>query len=353
MDYTKLYEIGEFNLLNTIVIPKLSYDTDIIFLGDDCSFINLPTQYNKLVITSDTAPRPLVWHLGDKSYYTWGWYSVIVNASDLATSGADPLAFTSMVDAHQNMYISDFEMFFEGMRDAMLAHNLLSAGGNIRAAPNFGCHCTAIGTIPDDFTITRKSAKPGDYIFSLGNNGEFAASYILAKYYGLNNLSDEDINVLYYPYIFLKDMSLLREKRIVHSASDNSDGLLGALWNIAESSDCTIKLENFEHFVSSKVKDVALRFNYNPVNLSIFWGDWQIVAVVSSDMLELFYQLIPVLNSPINYIGKIVDGPANIISNIYGYNTNVNILRSENFSSSSFNDDIFSNIESMLTASVL
>lgn len=119
-----LADWGEFRLINELVLPLLKDvlgDSPLSWpVGDDYVYIPIPRDASSLVITSDAAPRPLVWDLcADKApYNSWGWYSVLVNASDLAAAGAKPLAFTSSIDAPPDMLIEDFRQFFLGVATA-------------------------------------------------------------------------------------------------------------------------------------------------------------------------------------------------------------------------------------------
>ena len=78
-----LADLGEFRVLREVVIATLQADGSASHLGDDCAAIDLPGGSKGLVVTADAAPKPAVWYLGVEDYYTWGWYAVVANASDL------------------------------------------------------------------------------------------------------------------------------------------------------------------------------------------------------------------------------------------------------------------------------
>src|ERR1700719_2583098 len=89
-----LQEFGEFRLINEVILPTFRNGA---VHGDDCSFVPIDKEGTYLALTADAAPRPLIWELGHQSFFTWGWYSVLINASDLAAAGADPVSFLSSV----------------------------------------------------------------------------------------------------------------------------------------------------------------------------------------------------------------------------------------------------------------
>ena len=107
-----LAECGEFRLLNEIVLPLFADQAGVSPLGDDCALVDLPDGSHRLVVTSDAAPRPLAWALGHESYHTWGWYAAAVNASDLASAAAKPLALTTSLEAPSSMKVAEY---YEGL----------------------------------------------------------------------------------------------------------------------------------------------------------------------------------------------------------------------------------------------
>src|SRR5580700_6482300 len=99
----KLSDWGEFRLINEIILPILGPSTGSHAAGDDCAYFSAPA--GSFAVTSDVGPKPLVWQIGHESYFTWGWYAVAINASDIASAGAEPLAFTSSVEAPSSMRV--------------------------------------------------------------------------------------------------------------------------------------------------------------------------------------------------------------------------------------------------------
>src|ERR1043166_1576597 len=138
-----LSDIGEFDLISKVILPMLADQRLYSPLGNDCSYVELPDRENLLVITTDATPKPLAWNLGYQSYEMWGWYSVLINVSDLAAAGASPLAFTSSIEASPDMPVHEFRNFLRGLKSASEQMAISNAGGNVRAAPRFESHGTA------------------------------------------------------------------------------------------------------------------------------------------------------------------------------------------------------------------
>jgi thiamine-monophosphate kinase len=348
-----LAQYGEFRILRDIVHPALRGVSPKEGLGDDCGCVTLQSTGLDLVVTTDAVPKPAVWHLGHNSYHTWGWYSVVINLSDLAAAGADPLLFVTCVDAPDSMGASDFEEFFLGMAEACETFGVLNAGGNIRSADSFSACGTAVGVIRSGSQIRRGGCKPEDLIVCVGTCGAFSSAYIRAKAIGLRCASDHDRTCLLRPKPRIQEMRILRDAGVVSAASDNSDGVLGTLSNIAEASKCAIHLTLSDDSIPPDVRSIALEYGYDPWNLFFCWGDWQVVAAISSTKLAEFSDLARKHTIPFIPLGRAVAGAPAIYAVTDGLTRPVRVLRNESFSQSSFTRDPEAQLNRMLNESIV
>ena len=350
MNGETLQDWGEFRLINEIVLPILSSTSLSAPLGSDCAYVPIPKNSDSLVVTCDAGPKPLAWDLDYKSFWSWGWYSVIINASDLAAAGAKPLAFTSSVEAPASMPVQDFRDFFEGISNACQELDIPNAGGNIRAAPRFECHGTAIGTIQGGNLLTRSNCKPGDSIVVIGECGRFIAAYLKAKEEGIDSLPEEDWKRIVRPWPRLREMSILQKSDFINASTDNSDGILGALWNIAERSNCAIEVDMNDEFLPAPVCSAADMIKTDPWNLMFFWGDWQVVIAVAKDALVQFKTIAAKEEIQYSVIGRATEESSALYGNHAGKRKRLNLLRNENFISLSFNSNLQDHLKSMLYA---
>ncbi len=343
-----LKDLGEFALVRQVVLPIVGGDDGVSPLGDDCAFVRLPSGHHDLVVTTDVGPRPLVWHVGHQSYRTWGWYAVMINVSDLAAAGATPLAITTSIEAPGDMAVDDFKEFFQGMAEASREHGIANGGGNVRQASKFACHGTAIGVVPTGAQLRRGGARPSDLLVAVGECGRFATAYVRAKEYGFGALSCEEQTQLCRPRARVNEMQILHGRGLVSAASDNSDGLLGALWNIAEASGCAVELDMSREALPKRVAEVASEFGYNPWNLMFFWGDWQVVVSVPAARTDDFWRVAKAHHISAQNLGRVCEGPPRLVGLSEGRRHNLRLLRNENFLQSSFNTDILAHVEFML-----
>src|SRR5438128_1599876 len=139
---TELRDLGEFALLRQVVEPALRSALPPTGFGDDCMLLPLPNGSVDLAVSTDRVPRPLLFLLEPKQFWSWGWFSVAINLSDLAAAGARPLAFLNSVAAPRNMDVEDLEQFFAGIAACCREYNLWTAGGNLSSSDTFQCHGT-------------------------------------------------------------------------------------------------------------------------------------------------------------------------------------------------------------------
>lgn len=352
IDTRTLGEIGEFQIINEIILPRLKYTSTSVQIGDDCAFVELDEGANTLVVTSDATPKPLVWNLGHKSFYTWGWYSVLINASDLAAAGAKPIAFTTSVEAPSSMSVSELDDFFCGLRDACTQMGIPNAGGNLREAPRFECHGTAIGTTRGGVRLTRHGCTPGDSIYVIGHLGCFITNFLKGQRLGLHALSAEEMWTLTNPFPHIKIMQLLAEAGVVSAATDNSDGILGALWNIAERSNIGIEVFLDNNVIPENVLKTAEVESIDPWNLFFYWGDWQQVVAVPSKFSARFLQIIKKNRIQHTLIGRSIDSGPVLIGKTFEQRRKLRVLRNENFRSNSYNRSEKSLEDYMLKTSI-
>jgi thiamine-monophosphate kinase len=332
-----LSDWGEFRLINEIILRLLAPDRGSHLKGDDCAYVRVPKMADSLAITSDVGPKPLVWNIGHESYFTWGWYAVAINASDLATAGAEPLAFTSSVEAPSSMRVADFRDFFRGIASACREFGFPNAGGNIREAPRFECHGTGIGTVGEGPLLGRGGCKPGDQIVAVGECGRFITAYIHAKLRGIPALSVRERDMLLNPRPPLREMARLRRSGFLTAASDNSDGVLGSLWNIVQASSCVVEIEMSDDLIPFEIKDAAASVGADPWNLMLCWGDWQVICAVSAESVERFGKFAAAEGITVQPLGWATAGPPSLYGCRNNRRTPLNLIRNESFTSASFN----------------
>lgn len=347
-----IIEIGEFQLLENYIKPILSPVSNCL-LGDDCAIISIDKDISNIVITTDATPRPIVMNLEYESLYAWGWYTVAINISDLATTGCRPISISTSIDFPDDLPLYSVIEFFEGIRDACLEFKVAASGGNIRSGKLLAAHATATGVLKKgEANIGRSNCKAGDVLVSIGQNGIFISTYLRAMEIGYQNLSKGEKDILVKPKTQIFQMQQLCQHDLFSAASDNSDGVLGAIWNIAEKSDCGFYFDFNNICIDKYVMDIAEKYGYNPINLFLFWGDWQVITTIKKSHIQEFKNIANKINIEYTILGEAFESTPKIIGCFNDSATELNLIRNENFVNRSFNGDTLNHLDYMLKSNI-
>jgi len=342
-----LSDVGEFDLLNKYILPILNSSTDII--GDDCAFIKIPKSAKRIIITTDAGPRPIFYNQKYPYYYIWGWYTVLANVSDLASTGSFPLAISLAVEAKSEMLVSELMDFFKGVKTAAKVMDITVSGGNIKANTQFISNATAIGYLKSgQKELTRRSCKPGDIAISVGDNGKYIVSYLKFLKYGFDALNKSEQLKISSPLSQLRQMQLLNSGTNISAASDNSDSVLGSLWNIAEKSNCGFQLDFDSIKLPGYITAFAKDQNLNPWNLFLFWGDWQVILTLPPSSFKKFELICKTNNIGYTVLGKATKGLPQLTAKEKKQIRKLKLLRNENFSNLSYNSDTKNHMDYLL-----
>jgi thiamine-monophosphate kinase len=342
-----LSDVGEFGLLKKIVFPTLT--NSINSIGNDCAILKLNRATTEIVITTDAGPKPIIYNNKHSYYYMWGWYTVLANVSDLASSGAYPIGLSLSVEAKSNMPVNDFIEYFKGVNDASIKFEIPITGGNIKENTKFVSSATAIGYLKKgQKLITRSMARPGDLLISIGENGRYISAYLKHSKLGEKGLTKDEKKRLFSPSIMLKEMQILNNGLRISAATDNSDGLLGAIWNIAERSGYGFEIDMNNVTVSQYVMECSKWYKCNPLNIFFFWGDWQTVLTLQKSEISKFKNICAKYHIPYTILGAVINTKPKISFLMNGERKNVKVIRNENFNTNSYNKNPFTHINHLL-----
>lgn len=318
-----LQDLGEREIVRQI-LPKFSAG-----IGDDCAILDFIDEH--LIITTDPVPEPAAKLLGgDPDLYWMGWLLVIINASDLAAAGADPVAFLAAIEAPSAMSVDDFERFLLGVSEACAAEGLKYAGGNLREGSKLSAVGTAIGRCRMGRALRRSGGRAGDVIVSVGSGGIFWRDALLVKDGG--TLPSKDLSPLFRPRSRLQTMGLLAQEGVIAAAIDNSDGLLPTLAQLAAANSLGVQLD----LAHLPVPDRASEVGIDPARLWLGWGDWNVIAVVHPEKLERAIQIATNAGTVAAPIGELVSGVPEVVLTRGGTTRTAPRLESERFAKDSW-----------------
>jgi thiamine-monophosphate kinase len=307
-----LSDLGERGVIEHIrsLLASQTGDHIVLGVGDDCAAFR-PAQDELIVVTTDPCPQPVISLLGEKDRWYEGWFSMIINLSDLGAMGAKPIGILLAVEAEESMAVNDLDRFYAGVLEASREFNCPVIGGNVKDAKRFSCIGTAFGTVHPEKILRRNSARPGEKVIVLGEMGLFWAGVI----HRLNQITLEPhesetlLESLKRPRPRLREGGAIADKRLSGCAIDSSDGLISCFYEIARAGkqiDVHIDLSEVEpHPLVNKVADVA---DIDPRKLMLSWGGWELVCTVTESALPVLREVLAEFDCPIATVGWITEG---------------------------------------------
>lgn len=247
--------------------------TNSSFIGDDCAYL----KDLGIVVTQDNLVEGVHFSLEYMTPYQLGYKSVMVNLSDIVASGAEAKYITIALSLPENITDKFIEEFYIGAQKAC-GSEVVIAGGDITGGDKVFVSICAIGSTMNRKIASRKNAKPGYKIVISGNHGSSAA--------GLKLLSERKTEPKKFIKAHLEPFAQIEfGKKIAqyvendYAMMDTSDGLMDALWTIANESGVLLELD-FNKIPYDK--DIEKFDNWK--DLILYGGeDYGIVAVVPQD----------------------------------------------------------------------
>lgn len=224
----------EFDLINLI---KNSLD-DASFIGDDCAYL----EDFDLYFTQDTLVEDVHFSLYTTNAYLLGRKAVSVNLSDLASAFATPKYISVSLSLPKTVKDSFVSELYQGINEVCKEYNVKVIGGDITGSDKVIISISAIGKKTSLFNVSRKYAKKDDVIVVTGEFGSSGAALNAFSDFLVcdDELKEKHLN----PTPRVKEGIKLAKLADCNLAStDCSDGLISALYNIANASKRSLKID--------------------------------------------------------------------------------------------------------------
>jgi len=201
----------------------------------DAELVSLPGSDTILAVTTDGLVEELAtglyrdpWHIG--------WMLVMVNASDLAAVGAEPLGLVLCESLPSDTALEWVDALQRGIADAAIVSGLGVLGGDTNTSAQVTLVATALGVLRGPPPLTRRGARPGDVLYAsarLGTGGAYALARMLAPH--------GDVAPPFRPAARLAEGRLLRGRAT--ACMDTSDGAFATLDELMELNGVGFRLD--------------------------------------------------------------------------------------------------------------
>jgi len=238
-----LEDIGEKELIKRLekFMPKNQ-------VSDDCALIK--TEKNNLLVNNDSLVENV--HFNDiiMCPQDLGWKAVVSNISDLISSGSKKtigITISLILPATTEwVWVEDL---YKGINQALKEYGGIILGGDCSKGDQKAISITAFG-IQSELELRRNACKPGEIILTTGIHGLSKLGFLIQN--GID--CDDDISLKkrlikksiehfcrpkVYPN-FLTNLLKTRSNKKIKTigCTDSSDGLLQAIQDLANASNC-------------------------------------------------------------------------------------------------------------------
>ena len=233
------------------------------------------TEY--LAITTDALVEEVDSGLYDDPFLI-GWMLAMVNFSDLAAVGAEPLGLLLSLSFPSTQDESFTAKLTEGISAACQRLNTFVLGGDTNQGKELFLSGCALGRVPKESTMTRVGAQPGDRLFLTGPAG-LGNIFAFLKLTGKTNHMKKSF---YQPVARIEEGKIIKE--FASCCMDTSDGIIHTMDTLMRLNRCGFVLYNdWDRIVHPIALDVCRTQNIPP---------WLVLAGVHGEF-ELFFSVGP------------------------------------------------------------
>lgn len=263
---------------------------------------------NCLAITTDALVEEISSGLYDDPYLI-GWMLAMVNFSDLAAVGADPLGLLISISYPSTLNKSFMTKITEGISDACQQLNTFVLGGDTNKGKELFLSGCAVGLVPKESIIKRIGAKPGDKLYLTHPAG-------LGSVFAFLRLTKQGFKL---PELFYQPLARIKEGKIIRKFAsccmDTSDGVVHTVDTLMRLNRCQFILEaNWEKILHPVALKVCRAQNLPPwLALAAVHGEFELCFTLSHDSEKSFIQEAAKTGWTPILLGEITDGKGVLI----------------------------------------
>jgi thiamine-monophosphate kinase len=302
----KLSDVGERALVELVREICRRGPRVRVGIGDDAAAIDidgscLVTTTDMLVASKHFPPRTTPEQMGRRA--------VVVNLSDLAAMGAEPLGLIFSVGLPRKLEVKFVERLVRGMDVAAREHGTYVVGGDLDESGEMVISGAAFGVARKRELLTRSGARAGDLIAVTGRLGAAAAGLRLL----LKRLPAKGYRALVRaqlePRARVREGMVLARSGFVTSAIDVTDGLAANLWQLARESKVKLVVDRANVPEHPLVRKFVTRHGFGVDDFVLFGGeDFELLFTVRPRGWEKVRRALKRVGATAALIGRVAKG---------------------------------------------
>jgi len=278
-------ELGERKIIDLILNCLDRMPNVPVPFGDDVSAVDIGNgklaviKTDMLVGKTDVPPHMTLRQAARKA--------VVMNISDLAAKGVQPLALLASIGVPRNLTKKDIQQIGSGLNEGAREYNAYLLGGDTNEASDLVISCTAFGICEKRHLMRRSGAKPGDIVAVTGLFGKTSSGLkiLLEHLFAPPKLRTKLVRAVYMPQARLKEGLALAQTRAATSSIDSSDGLAWSLHEISRASNVGFLIDNLP--AAQEAKQFAEIHHLDLIELCMYGGEeYELLVTIKSRLWE-------------------------------------------------------------------
>jgi thiamine-monophosphate kinase len=277
-------ELGERKIIQVILNCLDTKPNMPLPFGDDASAVDLGNDklavinMDMLVRKTDVPQAMSLWQAARKA--------VIMNISDLAAKGAQPLALLASIGVPPDLTEKEIQQMGKGLNAGAREYGAYVLGGDTNEATDMIISCMALGVCSRNQLIKRSGAKPGDYVAVTGTFGKTASGLkILMDSLSAPDIWDVLVDSVLMPKARVKEGVALAQSEAVTASIDSSDGLAWSLHELSRASNVGFRLDNLP--IVPEVERFADIHGRDSVELALYGGEeYELIVTVKPSLWQ-------------------------------------------------------------------
>ena len=297
--FTKLSEIGEFELISKLTKNVKLYNNSTVFgIGDDSAILDFGKR--NVLVSSDMLVEGVHFDLSYMPLKHLGYKAIISNLSDIYSMNSQCSQVLVNLGVSNRFNLEAIEEVYFGINSACKNYDVDLVGGDTTSS-NKGLiiSVTAIGSKDSKSIVKRNGAKINDLLVVSGDlGGAFLGLKILERekeVFKVNPNNQPDLTN--YKYVIQRQLRpearkdvidfLSSSKIIPTSMLDISDGLSSEILHISKTSNVGINLYEHKIPISDEMKLVCDEFNLNPTTIALSGGeDYELLFTIDQSSYD-------------------------------------------------------------------
>ena len=297
--FTKLSEIGEFELISKLTKNVKLYNNSTVFgVGDDSAVLDFGKR--NVLVSSDMLVEGVHFDLSYMPLKHLGYKAIISNLSDIYSMNSQCSQVLVNLGVSNRFNLEAIEEVYFGINSACKNYGVDLVGGDTTSS-NKGLiiSVTAIGSKDSKSIVKRNGAKVNDLLVVSGDlGGAFLGLKILERekeVFKVNPNNQPDLTN--YKYVIQRQLRpearkdvidfLSSSKIIPTSMIDISDGLSSEILHISKTSNVGINLYENKIPMSDEMKLVCDEFNLNPTTIALSGGeDYELLFTIDQSSYD-------------------------------------------------------------------